>query len=214
LETLQYYLEKFATDAPLAYMKKAGMLAKEAGKTQLALKYLQTYAKQTAQAGQEDKEALDAILGMQDFQPLQISNIWRYKAQKLSTQEISFIQFRVVSQENGRYNVEDNSGKTEFWYVESGYFFKGSKKIFPVPLSLWSNWDRDQLQVKVAAVNETIKTDAGEFSCVVLQLNYLQDPNRFDKEYYAPNVGEVRFERYRDGQKYYQRELVSYNVRP
>ncbi len=212
--SMKNYLNNFSSVAPIEYWKKAGFIARDLGDNKQALSYLQTYSQQIAKKGQEDQEVLDTILSLQNYQPLAMGNMWRYKVHIHKTNQMSEIFFRVVSDVAGQYSVQDNRGDTRIWTMGNGYFVRENKKMFPIPVTLYANWDRDsQQQARIIAVNELVKTDAGEFYCIVVQVNSISNSSFMTKEYYAPNVGEVRAENYSNGQKTYQRDLIFYLIK-
>jgi tetratricopeptide (TPR) repeat protein len=212
LGTLKEYFQA-NRDMELSYIKKAGMLAKDLGDQKEAIRFFNEYLKKEA----TDSQVLDALLQLQNFHPLAHGCFWRYKVEIYEAGRqagtISYIYFRIVEEKNGKYKVAHDGGtKPLSWYIAEGYLHKENIKVIPTPMSRDATWERKGYSVEFGNYNEIVKTEAGEFRCVVIIATSHKDRRTYVKEYYAPNVGEIKMERYVNGVKSFQRELVRYNI--
>ncbi|NUM32987.1 MAG: protein kinase [Candidatus Brocadiae bacterium] len=212
LDALKKYFE-IQPNPSLDYIKKLGSLYLKFNNKAQALPLLVQYLDRT---DWQDKSIVNTWLSLQNFHPLAFGNRWEYRVASTG----SIIHYTVTGSTGNRFSVSDNTGQVEEWYVESGYLYKEGRKrtlVMPVPLS-WISWQRDNFTVDILSVNEVIRLldkdgKLREFSCVVFKVSSISTPGNFTKEYYAAGVGEVKVERYRNDQKIFQRELVSYIVR-
>jgi tetratricopeptide (TPR) repeat protein len=197
-------------DLPLLW-KKLGQLAKKRGLTKEARQYWERYLEHIAKSGKEDEEIAYDLISLYNFYPLAHGNYWRYRASMIAQGTSREINIKVLSSKPGNQWEVDVDGTPEIWEIKNEFLYKRNLACIPYPFKT-EQWDRSSsTHAKITNLRCPVETDVKKFICVEVTLTFSQSSDVL-KEYYAPEVGEVKSVRYQGDKKTYERVLTKFRA--
>ncbi|WP_372366075.1 protein kinase [Candidatus Uabimicrobium sp. HlEnr_7] len=215
--TVLGYIEKQRSQKKyLDLFRKVGMMLYTAGKTDEAGKHLKIYQN----LGGNNSRVNEIMIQFTNYTPLNFNSKWKYRTSINNNN--SYNTYIIAAIQNDEYLIKvDGRVGDERWYKKDGYMVKKFRngttdKVLKYPPKKQMTWTselpRYKVEYRIVSVSEKIQVPAGTFdNCIKLELKYSNNSQRYSFIYYAPEVGEVKQEKYLNGQKIFTKELIEYS---
>ena len=200
----------------LELFRKVGMMLYAQKQLDDAGNYLKTYQNLGGRHPQVSKIIVQFI----NYAPLNFNSKWKYRT--LVNNNSSYNTYIIAAIQNDQYLLKvDGRIGDERWYKKDGYLVKEFRngttdKVLKFPPQKGESWvselPRYKLEYRVVSISESVKVPAGKFAnCVKLEIKYSNNSQRYSFIYYAPEVGEVKQEKYLNNQLIFTKELIEYS---
>lgn len=215
-KALRYAEKQRVQKKYLELFRKVGMMLYTQKKLDDAGNYLKTYQNLGGRHPQVSKIIVQFI----NYAPLNFNSKWKYRT--MVNNNSSYNTYIIAAIQNEQYLLKvDGRIGDERWYKKDGYLVKEFRngttdKVLKFPPRKGESWvselPRYKLEYRVISLSESIKVPAGKFAnCVKLEVRYSNNSQRYSFIYYAPEVGEVKQEKYLNNQLIFTKELIEYS---